>query len=104
MPHNSQAEILSDCDTVRAEAIPGEPSKGYEAMARRRFQNPKPFQEGQFWWLRVWNTNPAGSRKRQRIRLAPASMPVREVQKIAEEKLRPMNQGLAHGPEFLFGD
>lgn len=64
-------------------------------MARRRFQSPKPFKEGQFWWLRVWDTNPTSSRKRQRIKLAPADMPVREVQKIAEEKLRPVNQGLA---------
>lgn len=64
-------------------------------MARRRFQSPKPFKEGQFWWLRVWDTSPAGSRKRQRMKLAPADMPVREVQKIAEEKLRPVNQGLA---------
>lgn len=63
-------------------------------MARRRFQQPKPFQEGQFWWLRVWDTNPTGSRKRQRIKLAPADMPAREVQKVAEEKLRPVNQGL----------
>jgi integrase len=68
--------------------------RGFEAMARRRFQSPKPFKEGQFWWLRVWDTNPAGSRKRQRMKLAPADMPVREVQKIAEEKLRPVNQGL----------
>ena len=64
-------------------------------MARRRFQSPQPFKEGQFWWLRLWDTNRTGSRKRQRIKLAPASMPVREVQKIAEEKLRPVNQGLA---------
>jgi integrase len=63
-------------------------------MARRRFQSPKPFKEGQFWWLRVWDTNPAGSRKRQRLKLAPADMPMREAQKIAEEKLRPVNQGL----------
>ncbi len=63
-------------------------------MARRRFQSPQPFKEGQFWWLRVWDTNLAGSRKRQRIKLAPADMPLREVQKIAEEKLRPVNQGL----------
>lgn len=63
-------------------------------MARRRFQSPKPFKEGQFWWLRVWDTNLAGSRKRQRIKLAPAGMPLREVQKVAEEKLRPVNQGL----------
>jgi len=72
-------------------------------MARRRFQSPKPFKEGQFWWLRVWDTNPAGSRKRQRIKLAPAEMSVREVQKIAEEKLRPVNQGLAlTGPAMNF--
>ena len=63
-------------------------------MARRRFQSPKPFKEGQFWWLRVWDSNLAGSRKRQRIKLAPADMPVREVQEIAEEKLWPVNQGL----------
>jgi integrase len=63
-------------------------------MARRRFQSPTPFKEGQFWWLRVWDTNQTGSRKRQRIKLAKADMAVREVQKIADEKLRPMNQGL----------
>lgn len=63
-------------------------------MARRRFQSPKPFKEGGFWWLRIWDTNPAGSRKRQRLKLALADMPMREVQKIAEEKLRPVNQGL----------
>ena len=63
-------------------------------MARRRFQSPKPFKEGQYWWLRVWDTNLTGSRKRQRIKLAPADMPLREVQKIAAEKLQPMNRGL----------
>ena len=76
-----------------------------KAMARRRFQSPKPFKEGQFWWLRVWDTNLTGSRKRQRIKLAPAEMPVREVQKIAEEKLRPVNQGLVlTGSAMNFGD
>jgi integrase len=77
----------------------------YEAMARRRLQCPTPFVEGQFWWLRVWDTNPTGSRKRQRLKLAPAAMSVREVQKIAEEKLRPMNQGLQlTGSAMNFGD
>ena len=33
-------------------------------------------------------------RTRERIRLAPATMGVREVQKIADEHLRPLNQGL----------
>jgi integrase len=74
-------------------------------MARRRFQSPKPFKEGQFWWLRVWDTNLAGSRKRQRIKLATADAPMREVQKIAEDKLRPVNQGLIlTGSAMTFGD
>ena len=87
------------------EATPPASHGDHEAMARRRFQNPQPFKEGQFWWLRVWDTNPAGSRKRQRLKLAPANMPVREVQKIAEEKLRPMNQGLIlTGSAMKFAD
>jgi integrase len=74
-------------------------------MARRRFQSPKPFKEGQYWWLRVWDTNLTGSRKRQRLKLAPAAMPVREVQKIAAEKLQPVNRGLVlTGPAMNFGD
>jgi integrase len=76
------------------EATPPASHGDYETMAKRRFQSPKPFKEGQFWWLRVWDTSLTGSRKRHRIKLAPADMPVREVQKIAEEKLRPVNQGL----------
>ena len=74
-------------------------------MARRRFQSPTPFKEGQFWWLRVWDTNATGSRKRKRIKLANADMAVREVQKMADELLRPMNQGLAlTGSAMRFGD
>jgi integrase len=77
----------------------------FEAMARRRFQSPTPFKEGQFWWLRVWDANATGSRKRKRIKLANADMAVREVQKMADELLRPMNQGLAlTGSAMRFGD
>jgi integrase len=92
MSANPQPDLKPDCATVAHEATPA--SHQGDQMARRRFQSPKPFKEGQFWWLRVWDTNLAGSRKRQRIKLAPADMPVREVQKIAEEKLWPVNQGL----------
>ncbi|MGB8782241.1 MAG: site-specific integrase, partial [Terriglobales bacterium] len=68
-------------------------------------QSPKPFKEGQYWWLRVWDTNLTGSRKRQRLKLAPADMPVREVQKIAEQMLHPVNQGLVlTGSAMNFGD
>src|SRR6266849_3020846 len=104
-----RSNSFSSCDakhvTVAIEANSGKPSKGFEAMARRRFQSPKPFKEGQFWWLRVWDTNLTGSRKRQRIKLAPADLPLREVQKIAAEKLRPVNQGLVlTGAAMNFGD
>jgi integrase len=85
----------SDRVIVAAEAnSAGKLRGGFEAMARRRFQNPKPFREGQFWWLRVWDTSPTGSRKRQRIKLARVDMSAREVKKIAEDILRPTNQGL----------
>jgi integrase len=65
-----------------------------ERMARRRFQNPTPRIAGKFWYLNVWQNMPGVERKRQRIKLAPASTPEREVLKIAAEKLRPLNQGL----------
>jgi integrase len=102
---NSQLAPRSNRATLPGEATSAKPSKGYEAMARRRFQSPKPFKEGQFWWLRVWDTNLTGSRKRQRIKLAPADMPVREVQKIAGEKLHPINSGLVlTGSAMSFND
>lgn len=80
------------------EANSGKPSKGdFESMARRRFQSPVPKREGKWWYLLYWHdTFENGRRVRKRIRekLAPATMQLREVQKIAAEKLRPMNQGL----------
>jgi integrase len=93
--HNSIGATEPARVIVSGEATHPASHRGYETMARRRYQQPKPFKEGQFWWLRVWDTSPTGSRKRQRIKLAPAETPAREVQKIAEEKLRPVNQGLA---------
>jgi len=66
-------------------------------MARRRFQSPEPKREGKWWYLLYWHDEFQDGRrvrKRKREKLAPASMPLREVQKIAAEKLRPMNQGL----------
>ena len=66
-------------------------------MAKRRFQDPEPEVVGNWWQIRVYRdeyVNGRRVRKRTRIRLAPASMPVREVQKIKAEYLRPLNQGL----------
>ena len=72
-------------------------SEDTEKMARRRFQNPEPKRLGRWWYLLLWQDEfLAGKRirKRKRIRLAPATMPEREVKKIAAEFLRPLNQGL----------
>jgi hypothetical protein len=66
-------------------------------MARRRFQDPKPFKRGVWWCLTYWQddfSNGEPKRKRVWAKLAPASMPEREVKKIAAELLRPLNQGL----------
>jgi integrase len=56
--------------------------------------DPKPRIEGRFWYLRVWQNVPGVARKRERIKLAPASTPEREVLKMAAERLRSVNRGL----------
>ena len=66
-------------------------------MARRRFQDPRPFREGAFWWLLHWQDEVVDGkriRKRKRSKLGSAEMPEREALKIAAETLRPLNQGL----------
>jgi integrase len=71
--------------------------EGLERMARRRFQNPKPFVRGKWWCLTYWQDDfSSGVPKRKKVwaKLAPSSMPAREVKKIADELLRPLNQGL----------
>ncbi len=86
-------------DIVAPEANFGKPSRGeLEAMARRRFQNPDPKREGNWWYLLYWVdtfSNGKSIRKRKRHKLAPGDIPEREAKKIAAEFLRPMNQGLA---------
>ncbi len=80
----------------------------FEAMQKRRHQQPKPKREGNYWYLRIWQDVFAGgarTRKRQRIKLAPATMHQREVLKIADEILRPINQGLITiGSAVNFGE
>ena len=66
-------------------------------MARRRFQDPDLEQVGKWWQIRIYQdeySNGRRIRRRKRIRLAPASMPIREVRKLKAEYLRPFNQGL----------
>ena len=77
-------------------------------MARRRFQDPKPTRLGKWWYILVWQDEFRDGRrvrKRKREKLAPATMPLREVNKIAAERLRPVNQGLlTAGSAALFED
>src|ERR1700730_17978903 len=99
--------------TARADSMPGTQGRGIvsveascdrpsprgelEAMARRRFQDPQPALVGHWWQIRVYRdeyVNGRRIRKRKRIRLAPASMAVREVYKLKAEYLRPLNQSL----------
>jgi len=85
-------------DIVSSKANSGFPRKGeFERMARRRYQDPKPVRRGAWWTLLVWEDQQVGdryTRKRKRVRLAPATMMEREVRKVVAEYLRPMNQGL----------
>src|SRR5216684_8471490 len=83
---------------VLVEASLGGPSKGdYESMARRRYQKPAPRREGQQWVLYYWDDEfVQGERRRKKKRhvLGPASMLEREADKVRDEFLRPLNQGL----------
>jgi integrase len=79
-----------------------------ERMARRRHQNPKPVREGLWWYLRVWEYSfVAGKqvRKLKPIKLAEASKKEREVKKIADEIVRPINHGqITVGAAVNFGE
>ncbi len=90
--------VPQDGTIVMSEANSGPPLKGdFERMARRRFQNPTPFREGNWWWIRIWQDkfrDGKPERSLKRLKVAPATTNAREAQKIATEMLRPMNQGL----------
>jgi hypothetical protein len=77
-------------------------------MAGRRFQNPTPFKRGRWWCLMYWSDEWRDGkliRKRVRQKLAPVEMPVRKVKKIADELMRPLNQGLVTvGGAMKFAD
>ena len=85
-------------DIVLPEANTGNPLKGdFERMARRRFQDPTPRRRGNWWTIQVRQDVLVGGkleRTNKRVRLAPATMPEREVRKVVAEYLRPLNQGV----------
>lgn len=79
-------------------ASPGVPLEGdFQQMARRRYQNPKPFREGSYWWIFLWTdvfVEGRITRKRKRVKLALADISEKNAKRLASEHLRPMNQGL----------
>lgn len=96
---NETPEIpTQDRGIVSVEANTVNPLRGdFERMARQRFQNPMPRRRGDWWTIQVRQdvfVNGKLKRSNKRVRLAPATMPEREVRKIAAEFLRPLNQGI----------
>jgi hypothetical protein len=87
-------------DILLSEAIPGGPSRGeLESMARRRYQKPAPRKEGRQWVIYYWDdefVDRERRRKKKRYVLGPGSMGAREADKIRDEFLRPLNQGLVN--------
>jgi len=105
---NSIPEIIDWGMLAREADFPPSSHGDFEAMAKRRFQDPVPKREGNFWYLLYWQDSfneGVRTRKRQRVKLAPATMPEREAKKIAAEIIRPMNQGLiSAGSAVTFND
>lgn len=94
---NSLTAEVSKGSSVLGEATYSASRGDLEAMAKRRFQNPQPEKLGRAWYIRVWEDVFSGgvrTRKRKRIKLAAASKGLREVQKLAADKLRRLNSGL----------
>jgi hypothetical protein len=96
---NPSRSAPPSCDIVPGEANTGGPLKKgeFERMARRRFQKPTPQKRGEWWIIQVRRDDLVDGervRTKTRVRIAPTSMGEREAQKIAEEYLRPINQGL----------
>jgi len=66
-------------------------------MARRRYQNPTPFREGYWWYIRVWQDafeKGKPVRKLKRIKLGESTIGERKIKKLAADIVRPFNQGL----------
>lgn len=50
---------------------------------------------GNYWWIKLWtDVFVAGKLERKRVKLAPADTKEREILKIVDEYLRPINQNL----------
>jgi len=79
--------------SVSAEANYLAPLKGAD-MARRRHQSPKPFKEGNWWWINPWQDHFCDGRlvrKRKRVKLCEVTKSKHEAMERADEELRKLN-------------
>jgi integrase len=103
---DASPEKVDSSVTVSVETSPRVPSREeIQKVAQRRYQNPEPFQEGNFWWLLIRQdevVNGKRIRKKKRIKLAsvdsypsrkPGEIPC-EIRKLRDDVTRPLNQGL----------
>src|SRR5215831_13318350 len=108
----NRGETAGAADSLRGtvgEAFFSGPSRGdFESMARGRYQKPSPRREGNQWVLYYWADdfeNGQRRRKKKRHVLGPSTMGAREAEKIRDEFLRPINQGLVSiGSATKFAD
>jgi hypothetical protein len=94
----TRPSVSKNSGIVSIEANHLAPLKGkFSAMARRRFQDPKPFREGHWWWITPRKDEFVDGkleRVRTRVKVCEAEISEGEARKMAAELLRPMNQGL----------
>ena len=76
--HNSELSAPHGRVIVLSEANSGYPLKGgLSADGKTEVSNPKPFREGNWWWIRPWQdefTDGRLKRKKKRMKLAPATV------------------------------
>ena len=68
-----------------------------EDKMRRRHQDPRPRKHGKYWTIVVWKDefqNGKPQHRQVRVRLAPIATKWRELLRLKDEYLRPLNQGL----------
>ncbi|SRR5713101_1109723 len=87
------------CDSVsdEANAASALSQEERENMARRRYQKPVPKQHGKHWTIIVtedYLQDGQPKRRQKRVRLAPLETKWRQVLRLRDEYIKPLNQGM----------
>jgi integrase len=96
-PKILEANSPAGCDTLLSEQSETSHSPqggGYERMARRRYQKPRPTRRGQQWTILVREDQVEDgkrSRKVKRVAIGPASLTKAEAERLRDEYLSPVN-------------